>query len=103
MKFAPLNLKFRKRIFEGHSKQTNHIRPTNMEEKMRYSRVSTNVAAAAVLLGTTLVGFPAVAADKLSIAVPGVPPVFSTVMIYTSKHCGIYKKHGLDVTIRPFR
>ena len=57
-----------------------------MELKMRYCRVMTNVAA-----------------DKLSIAVPGVPPVFSTVMIYTSKHCGIYKKHGLDVTIRPFR
>ena len=42
------------------------------------------------------------AADKLTIAVPGVPPVFSTVMIYTAKGAGFYKKYGLDVTIKPF-
>lgn len=42
------------------------------------------------------------AAEKLSIAVPGVPPVFSTVMIYVAKEGGFYKKHGLDVTIKPF-
>jgi ABC-type nitrate/sulfonate/bicarbonate transport system substrate-binding protein len=46
---------------------------------------------------------PVNAADKFSIAVPGVPPVFSTVMIYVAKEGGFYKKHGLDVTIRPFR
>lgn len=70
---------------------------------MRHIRISTVTAAAAMLLGMTTGGLTAVAADKLSIAVPGVPPVFSTVMIYTAKHGGFYKKHGLDVTIRPFR
>ena len=42
------------------------------------------------------------AADKLTIAVPGVPPVFSTTLVYVSKLGGFYKKHGLDVTIKPF-
>ena len=42
------------------------------------------------------------AADKLSIALPGVPPVFSTVFIHTAKGAGFYKKYGLDVRLRPF-
>lgn len=58
---------------------------------------------AAVVLANAFASPMAQAADKLSIAVPGVPPVFSTVMIYTAKEGGFYKKHGLDVTIRPFR
>lgn len=60
-------------------------------------------AIAAALTGIAAAGAGAQAADKLSIAVPGVPPVFSTVMIYVAKEGGFYKKHGLDVTIRPFR
>ena len=70
---------------------------------MRNMRFMTVTAAIVIFLGTTMGGLTAAAADKLSIAVPGVPPVFSTVMIYTAKHGGFYKKHGLDVTIRPFR
>ena len=42
------------------------------------------------------------AADKLSIALPGVPPVFSTVFIHTAQGAGFYKKYGLDVRLRPF-
>jgi NitT/TauT family transport system substrate-binding protein len=42
------------------------------------------------------------AADKLSIALPGVPPVFSTTFIYTAKGAGFYKKYGLEVRLRPF-
>ncbi len=52
-----------------------------------------------LLLGTTQM---ARAADKLSIALPGVPPVFSTAFIYTAKGAGFYKKYGLDVRLRPF-
>jgi NitT/TauT family transport system substrate-binding protein len=50
-------------------------------------------------LGTTSV---AEAADKLSIALPGVPPVFSTAFIYTAKGAGFYKKYNLEVRVRPF-
>jgi NitT/TauT family transport system substrate-binding protein len=59
--------------------------------------------ASAALVALGAVNSPASAADKMSIAVPGVPPVFSTVMIYVAKEGGFYKKYGLDVTIRPFR
>lgn len=54
-------------------------------------------------LVAAFVNTPVNSAEKMSIAVPGVPPVFSTVMIYVAKEGGFYKKHGLDVTIRPFR
>ena len=70
---------------------------------MRISKLMSLVFAAAVVLGMTVGGVAVQAAEKFSIAVPGVPPVFSTVMIYTAKHGGFYKKYGLDVTIRPFR
>jgi len=40
--------------------------------------------------------------DKVSIGVPGVPPVFVSVMVYTAKDGGFYKKYGLDVTVKPF-
>ena len=69
----------------------------------RSNSISLPMLAAALGLTWTALAGPAGAAEKLSIAVPGVPPVFSTVMIYTAKEGGFYKKHGLDVTIRPFR
>jgi len=40
--------------------------------------------------------------DKVSIGVPGVPPVFVSAMVYTAKEGGFYKKYGLDVTVKPF-
>ena len=64
-----------------------------------------SLIAAAMSLGLLATAFgagTAQSAEKLSIAVPGVPPVFSTVMIYTAKGAGFYKKYGLDVTIKPF-
>lgn len=42
------------------------------------------------------------AADKLTVGVPGVPPVFVSTLIYTAKDAGFYKKYGLDVTVKPF-
>lgn len=42
------------------------------------------------------------AADKFSIGVPGVPPVFVSAMVYTARDAGFYKKYDLDVTIKPF-
>ena len=45
---------------------------------------------------------PAQAADKMTVGVPGVPPVFVSAMVYTAKDAGFYKKYGLDVTVKPF-
>jgi NitT/TauT family transport system substrate-binding protein len=42
------------------------------------------------------------AADKYTIGVPGVPPVFISAIVYTAKDAGFYRKYGLDVTIKPF-
>jgi len=46
---------------------------------------------------------PAAAQDKkISIAVPGVPPVFSVTLVYVAQKQGFFKKYGVDATIRPF-
>ncbi len=65
-------------------------------------RLLLQTAAVAGLVGATIAPQAASAADKLSIAVPGVPPVFSSVMVYTAKEGGFYEKYGLDVTVKPF-
>ncbi len=45
---------------------------------------------------------PALAADRVSMAVPGVPPVFSGLVAYVAKEEGFFKKHGVEVEVRPF-
>lgn len=40
--------------------------------------------------------------NKISIAVPGVPPVFSTTIAFVAEKQGFFKKYGVDATIRPF-
>ena len=42
------------------------------------------------------------AADKVTMAVPGVPPVFSGLVAYVAKEEGFFKKHGVEVEVRPF-
>jgi len=37
---------------------------------------------------------PAPGADRVSIAVPGVPPVFSGLVAYVAKEEGFFNKHG---------
>ena len=45
---------------------------------------------------------PALAADKLVIAPPGIPPIFSVMIVYIADKQGFFKKHGIDAEIRPF-
>jgi len=45
---------------------------------------------------------PAPGADRVSIAVPGVPPVFSGLVAYVAKEEGFFNKHGVEVEVRPF-
>jgi len=59
--------------------------------------------AGAVLLGGLLTGSSAVRAeDKLVVATPGIPPIFSVMIAYVAEKEGLFKKHGVDVQIRPF-
>jgi NitT/TauT family transport system substrate-binding protein len=56
---------------------------------------STLVVAVAVLAGPAF-------AEKLTLAMPGVPPVFGSVVTYVAKEEGFFKKHGVDVEVRNF-
>jgi NitT/TauT family transport system substrate-binding protein len=45
---------------------------------------------------------PAAAADKISIALPGVPPIAAAAIFYVAKDEGFFKKFKADVELRPF-
>ncbi|MGE5145835.1 MAG: ABC transporter substrate-binding protein, partial [Candidatus Eiseniibacteriota bacterium] len=47
-------------------------------------------------------GAHAAEAPKLTLAVPGIPPVFQTVLAYVADKEGFFKKYGVDVTVRAF-
>ncbi len=40
--------------------------------------------------------------SKLQVGLPAIPPVFATVLQYTAQDAGIYKKYGIEPTLRPF-
>jgi NitT/TauT family transport system substrate-binding protein len=42
------------------------------------------------------------APGKMTIAVPGIPPVFSGLYVYVAKEEGFFKDQGLEVEVRPF-
>ncbi len=57
---------------------------------------------ACVLLGTVAPG-PAFAQGKnIVLAIPGIPPIFSSVVAFVADKQGFFKKHGVNVTVRPF-
>lgn len=60
-------------------------------------------AAAGLGLLAALIAAPAVAQDKkISIAIPGIPPIYSVTIVYVAEQQGFFKKHGANVEIRPF-
>jgi NitT/TauT family transport system substrate-binding protein len=42
------------------------------------------------------------AADKMTFAVPAIPPVFGAVVAYTAKDAGIAAKYDIDLEVKPF-
>lgn len=40
--------------------------------------------------------------EHLTMAVPGVPPVFSGVVAFVAREEGFFKKYGMDVEVKPF-
>ena len=59
------------------------------------------VCCAAVI--ATLAFLPAVhAADKATVAAPGVPPVWAGVMSFVAKEQKLFSKYDVDATVRPF-
>ena len=51
----------------------------------------------------TLTLFPALgAAQQLTVGVPGIPPVFAGTIAYVAQNEGMFKKYGVNVTVRAF-
>ena len=57
-------------------------------------------AAAMAAVALTAAATTASAADRLTLAMPGVPPVFGAVVAYVGKDAGIFAKYDLDVTVK---
>jgi NitT/TauT family transport system substrate-binding protein len=70
-----------------------------MRIEKRLSIALVTVAALAGLWGTPS---GARAAEKLTLGLPAVPPVFGTTLQYTAQDEGLFKKYGVDVALRPF-
>jgi NitT/TauT family transport system substrate-binding protein len=57
----------------------------------------------AVLAALLMAAHPAAAqGKKVVIATPGIPPIFSVMIVLVAEKQGFFKKHGADVEIRPF-
>lgn len=65
-------------------------------------KLSTLIAGGA-LLAALMTTAPALAQEqKLTLALPGIPPIFSVTINYVAQKEGFFKKHGVDVELRPF-
>src|SRR5262249_44523067 len=60
--------------------------------------------AGGLLLATLLgAGAPAAAqGKKIVVAIPGIPPIYSVTIAFVAEKQGFFKKHGVDVEIRPY-
>jgi NitT/TauT family transport system substrate-binding protein len=66
-------------------------------------RTLLNVGLAALAASLMAGSGPAAAqGKKMTLAIPGVPPIFSSVVTFVAVKEGFFKKHGVDVTVRPF-
>jgi NitT/TauT family transport system substrate-binding protein len=65
---------------------------------------NTLAAALGIACALALGSVPAAAQQgkKLTIALPGIPPIFSVTIAYVAEKEGFFKKHGANVEIRPF-
>jgi NitT/TauT family transport system substrate-binding protein len=57
---------------------------------------------AMALLLAACIAAPAQAQDKLQLAAPGLPPVFSSLVMIVAEKGGFFKKYGVDGTVRQF-
>ena len=56
---------------------------------------------AAAVLAAALAAPAAAQTKKLAIGLPGIPPIFSVTLVHVAEKQGFFKKHGVDVDIRP--
>jgi NitT/TauT family transport system substrate-binding protein len=58
--------------------------------------------AGAAMLATAFSSAALAQAPKVTIAIPGIPPVFSVTLMYVAEKQGFFKKYGANAEIRPF-
>ena len=71
-------------------------------QKLRKPLAATAMGAALLAASSFSAGEALAQAKKLTIALPGVPPIFGAIYAYVARDTGLYKKYGLDVTLKPF-
>ena len=52
--------------------------------------------------GAAFTGTAMAQAPKVTMALPGIPPVYSVIITYVAEKQGFYKKYGANVELRPF-
>jgi NitT/TauT family transport system substrate-binding protein len=63
----------------------------------------TKLIAGAALAAALAAGGPAAAeGKKIVVAIPGIPPIYSVTIAFVAEKQGFFKKHGVDVEIKPF-
>lgn len=68
----------------------------------RMRKILLPAIAAGVGLGLAAGMQPAAAApDKITLAIPGIPPVYAGVVVFTGQKAGIFKRYGLEVKVKP--
>src|SRR5665647_1484851 len=58
--------------------------------------------AGAAVLATAFSTAALAQSPKVTIAIPGIPPVFSVTLMYVAEKQGFFKKYGANAEIRPF-
>jgi len=64
-------------------------------------KLSILMACLAVIVGV-FAGPVAAQEKKIVVAAPGIPPIYASVILYVAEKQGFFKKHGVNVEIRPF-
>lgn len=62
----------------------------------------TLAVAVAALCGSAAMAPATAQGKKMVIAAPGVPPIYTSVILYVADKEGFFKKHGVEVEVRPF-
>lgn len=74
----------------------------NIPYRLRKPVARMALGAAFLAATSSLAGDAVAQAKKLTLALPGVPPIFGAIYAYVAQDTGLYKKYGLDVTLKPF-
>ena len=62
----------------------------------------TSFAAGLLLAAMSAPFAPPALAQKITLAPPGVPPIFISIITFVAKDAGFFKKYGANVELRPF-